>query len=132
VPAAFNVCLSCHSVNGVSQSPLVGLDAPANMGPNLTNLMCRDTIAAGMLENNQQNLEEWINDPGSVKPGNFMAQVVGPGMIRKQFGDDGFNALIDYLLTLQPAGGCGGDGSATPVASPVASPFPVPASTPAG
>ena len=128
VPAAFNVCLSCHSVNGVSQSPLVGLDAPANLGPNLTNLMCRDTIAAGMLANNRDNLVEWVNDPGSVKPGNYMAAVVGPGMIRQQFGDDGFNALIDYLLTLQPAGGCDNPTSATPVASPVASPVATPTS----
>jgi hypothetical protein len=64
----------------------------------------------------------WINDPGSVKPENHMATVITPGYIREQLGDDEFNALIDYLMGLEPAGGC--DGGA-PGATPVASPAPV-------
>jgi cytochrome c oxidase subunit 2 len=119
-PAAFNVCLSCHTVNGVNPYALVGLEAPANFGPDLTNLACRDTIAAGMLINNPENLARWVNDPGSVKPGNYMADVITPGLIREQVGDEGFNELIDFLGSLQPAGGCyGTEASGTPAATPV-------------
>jgi cytochrome c oxidase subunit 2 len=119
-PAAFNVCLSCHVVNGVNPYSLVGLEAPANFGPDLTNLACRDTIAAGMLINNPENLARWVNDPGSVKPGNYMADVITPGLIREQVGDEGFNELIDFLGSLQPAGGCvGTEASGTPAATPV-------------
>jgi cytochrome c oxidase subunit 2 len=121
-PKALGVCLSCHTVNGVGQPGLNGIDAAANYGPNLTNLSCRDSIAAGLLVNNRENLETWINDPGSVKPENHMATVITPGYIREQLGDDEFNALIDYLMGLEPAGGC--DGGA-PGATPVASPAPV-------
>ena len=37
--------------------------------------IARDTgllIAAGLLENNTEQLRRWIRDPGSVKPGNKM------------------------------------------------------------
>jgi len=124
-PQAFSLCLSCHTVNGVNAYAVTGLEAPANYGPDLTNLMCRETIAAGMLINNRENLEQWVDDPGAVKPGNFMADVVTPHYIREQVGDEGFTELIDFLLTLEPEGGCYGEnaGEGTPVASPVASPI---------
>jgi cytochrome c oxidase subunit II len=122
-PKAFNICLSCHTVNGISPYVVTGLDAASNMGPDLTNIACRDTIAAGMLINNRENLAAWVDDPGGVKPGNYMAEQITPGLIRDTYGDDGFNELIDFLGTLQPEGGCIGSdtvGEATPVASPVA------------
>lgn len=54
-------CVLCHAING---TPAAGA-----IGPDLTNLAERGTIAAGMLENSQENLVEWIRDPDSVKPG---------------------------------------------------------------
>jgi hypothetical protein len=52
-----------------------------------------------------------------------MADRITPGLIREQYGEEGFNDLIGFLMNLQPAGGCDGSGdTATPVASPVASP----------
>jgi len=123
-PQAFSLCLSCHTVNGVTPYNVTGLDAPSSFGPDLTNIACRDTLAAGMLINNRENLETWIDDPESVKPGNYMADQIAPGLIRDTYEEDGFNELIDYLMSLQPEGGCVGaepaDGQATPVASPVA------------
>ena len=141
VPAAFNVCLACHSVNGVG-GVTGGLDAPAQFGPDLTNLACRETIAAGILENNPENLAAWVNDPGAVKPGNYMASQITEGFLKNNpgIGEEGFNELMDYLATLQPAGGCESIGAtnhlgednvleagATPVASPQASPEATPA-----
>jgi cytochrome c oxidase subunit 2 len=129
-PESLNVCLGCHVINGVNETTAVGLAAPTNLGPNLTNLSCRDTLAAGLLINNEENLRVWIDNPGGVKPGNFMADVVTPGLIRDTYGDEGFDALIEYLMGLHPPQGCtdenpGGTPVASPSASPVASPVAV-------
>jgi cytochrome c oxidase subunit 2 len=139
VPAAFAVCLACHTVNGVNTDN-GGIDAPAQFGPNLTNLACRETIAAGMLANSPANLAQWIDDPESVKPGNYMATQITKGFIKENFTEQGFNDLMDYLATLQPEAGCasigavnylGEDSVAVPEASPGASPVASPAASPA-
>ncbi|HSG47723.1 MAG TPA: cytochrome c oxidase subunit II [Longimicrobiales bacterium] len=57
-------CSACHAINGVSEAGVIA--------PNLTLLGRRSTIAAGMLENNVDNLVRWISDPHSVKPGALM------------------------------------------------------------
>jgi cytochrome c oxidase subunit 2 len=139
VPQAFAICLSCHSVNGVGGVP-GGLDAPATFGPDLTNLACRETIAAGILENSPDNLASWVDNPESVKPDNAMSSTVTDGFVKASFGEQGFNDLMSYLASLQPAGGCdsigatnhlGDDNVAVPGASPVASPEASPVATPA-
>lgn len=141
VPASFAVCLACHGVNGVGGNT-GGIEAPAQFGPNLTNIACRETIAAGLLENSPENMAAWLDDPGAVKPGNYMASQITPGLLKSQYGEEGFNELLAYLATLQPEGGCASIGAvnhlgednvagatdATPVASPVASPEATPAS----
>jgi cytochrome c oxidase subunit 2 len=117
-------------VNGVNQQGVTGLDATSNFGPDLTNLACRETIAAGLLTFNRDNLVAWVDDPDAVKPGNYMADVITDGLIRERYGDEGFNELIDYLMSLQPAGGCVGTEGWSPVASPAASPSASPVATP--
>jgi cytochrome c oxidase subunit 2 len=125
-PEEFNVCLACHAVNGFEGgATLHGMEAPRTFGPSLTNLACRETIAAGLLMNTPENLRQWIHDPDSVKEGNYMSTQIKPGM----FSDEQLDALVDYLMTLKPAGGCddflaAGPG-ATPGASPAASPVAV-------
>ncbi|HWW64931.1 MAG TPA: cytochrome c oxidase subunit II [Sphingomonadaceae bacterium] len=57
-------CGLCHTVRGTS--------AGAVTGPDLTHLMSRRTIAAGMLPNNPGTLSGWIQDPQGVKPGALM------------------------------------------------------------
>lgn len=125
-PDAFSVCLGCHRVNGMEGSVMPeGITSPANIGPNLTMLACRETIAAGMLRNTPENLAKWLKDPGAIKPGNYMADQIKPGTLSDEQVDD----LVDYFFEVQPAGGCGsvegwsGEG-ATPDASPVANPIP--------
>jgi cytochrome c oxidase subunit 2 len=54
-------CVLCHAIEG---TPAAGI-----IGPNLTRIGGRSTIAAGMLENTPENLVAWITDPRSVKPG---------------------------------------------------------------
>jgi cytochrome c oxidase subunit 2 len=125
-PEIFNVCLACHQVNGLESSAAIqGIEAPRVNGPDLTNLACRETIAAGMLINNPENMALWLHDPGAVKPGNYMATQIGDG----QLSEEQIQELNDYLFSLQPEGGCELDvtSGATPGASPVASPMATPA-----
>jgi cytochrome c oxidase subunit 2 len=54
-------CAVCHTIRGVT---------PAGIrGPDLTHLMTRRTLAAGELPNSTGELERWIADAQSVKPG---------------------------------------------------------------
>ena len=58
-------CLACHTIRGH--------DAPGVTAPDLTHVGARTTIAAGLLENNSDQLRRWIHNPGAVKPGNKMS-----------------------------------------------------------
>lgn len=63
--AAFNThCGSCHAVRGT--------DAAGVLGPDLSHLMQRKTIGAGILPNDPADLAKWISDPQGIKPGNLM------------------------------------------------------------
>lgn len=57
-------CVFCHSVRGTP--------AGGEVGPDLTHVGSRRTIAAGTLRNTQGNLEAWIVDAQHLKPGNKM------------------------------------------------------------
>jgi cytochrome c oxidase subunit 2 len=54
-------CALCHTVRGTS--------ANATIGPDLTHVASRSTIAAGTLQNTLGNLEAWIANAQSIKPG---------------------------------------------------------------
>lgn len=73
-------CTSCHTVRGHE-----GMGTTA---PDLTHVGARSTIAAGVLENNDQNLHRWIAHPNEVKPGNKMYVGVPTG---------GGNVMTGYL-----------------------------------
>jgi cytochrome c oxidase subunit 2 len=57
-------CVNCHRVRGTP--------AGGSYAPDLTHLMSRQTIAAGVLENSPENLDRWVNDPQQFKPGCLM------------------------------------------------------------
>jgi cytochrome c oxidase subunit 2 len=57
-------CSNCHAVGG---SPASG-----HVGPDLTHLASRHTIAAATLPNTRGNLAGWILDPQQIKPGAMM------------------------------------------------------------
>lgn len=59
-------CGICHTVRGTRAQGVVG--------PDLSHLMDRRTIAAGTRANTPGNLATWIADPQLVKPGNKMPQ----------------------------------------------------------
>ena len=78
-------CINCHTIRG---TPATG-----RFGPDLTHLMSRSTIAAGIAENNRANLADWIKDPDHLKKGSLM-----PAM---QLSDEQIHAVVAYLSTLQ-------------------------------
>lgn len=57
-------CASCHAIGGTT--------ATARIGPDLTHVASRDTLASGALDNTPENLARWIADPQGIKPGCFM------------------------------------------------------------
>jgi cytochrome c oxidase subunit 2 len=57
-------CGACHTVRGTL--------ANGHVGPDLTHLMSRTTIAGGELPNNPGYLSGWIADPQGLKPGSLM------------------------------------------------------------
>lgn len=64
-------CAVCHAVRGTEAGGIVG--------PNLSHLMRRSTLAAGVLPNNPGNLAAWIADPQSIKPGSQMPNNIVSG-----------------------------------------------------
>jgi len=76
-------CMNCHAIDGSS----VGA-----FGPNLTHLMSRETIAAGMAPLNRDTLRAWLVDPQQLKPGCNMPSL--------QLTDPELDALVDYLSSL--------------------------------
>lgn len=80
-----SACVYCHAVKGGGASGMVG--------PDLTHLASRKTIAAGNLPNTPGNLAGWIADPQSIKPGNHMPAT------RMNSAD--FQALLAYLESLK-------------------------------
>jgi cytochrome c oxidase subunit 2 len=78
-------CVMCHTIRGTS--------AGSRIGPDLTDVMGRQTLAAATLPATPGHLAGWIADSQSIKPGNRMP----PNLLR---GDD-LQALVAYLETLR-------------------------------
>jgi cytochrome c oxidase subunit 2 len=62
-------------------------------GPDLTHLMSRTTLGAGVIPNTPQTLRAWIDDPSVLKPGALM-----PAM---KLAREDLDAVTAYLLTLK-------------------------------
>jgi len=78
-------CINCHAVSGTA--------ADGRFGPDLTHLMSRETIAAGVALNTPANLKLWVLDPTIMKPGALM-----PAMNVR---DEDLDALVAYLGALR-------------------------------
>ena len=85
-------CASCHTIRGDGYIGVVG--------PELTHVGARSTIAAGLLENNRDQLHRWIHAPNEVKPGNTMwvAGYLANGIKLTPEDED---ALVNYLQSLK-------------------------------
>ena len=56
-----NTCVNCHAIRG--------LPAVARVGPDLTHVGSRATLATGVIGNTPANLQRWIRNAASIKPG---------------------------------------------------------------
>jgi cytochrome c oxidase subunit II len=94
-------CLACHAIKG--NPMMIG-----NIGPNLTHVATRTTIAAGLFPNDARHLARWIKNAREMKPGVTMntlgageydpilKQTVKPGLTDQQIAD-----IVAYLQTLK-------------------------------
>jgi cytochrome c oxidase subunit II len=80
-----NACASCHTIRGT----------PANgtVGPDLTHLASRSSLAAGVIPNTPVELLRWIENPQSIKPGDKM-----PGL---ELSSAQFSSIVSYLSELR-------------------------------
>jgi len=78
-------CAVCHSI--------AGTPAQSTVGPVLSHLESRMTIAAGTYANNHHNLLAWIANPQDLKPGARMPAIQLTAGQRE--------ALVSYLETLK-------------------------------
>jgi cytochrome c oxidase subunit 2 len=59
-----SACIGCHAIRGTA--------AAAPIGPNLTHIATRSTIAAGIYPNDARHLRLWIKNARMMKPGSQM------------------------------------------------------------
>jgi cytochrome c oxidase subunit II len=78
-------CASCHTIRGTT--------ANGQVGPDLTHVGSRTTIAALTLPNDRAALADWLRDPQHVKPGNRMPDL---GLSQRDV-----DALVSYLEGLK-------------------------------
>ena len=71
-----SICTNCHL---------------RSIGPDLTHLASRRTLAAGVLDNTPENLAAWLRDPDQFKPGSNMPNF--------RLRDNEIRALVAYLET---------------------------------
>jgi cytochrome c oxidase subunit 2 len=81
-----SACIGCHAVQGVSSGVI---------GPNLTHVGSRTTIAGAIFPNDSAHLAIWIADAPSLKPGAIMTRMKPP------LTDGDIAALVAYLQSLK-------------------------------
>jgi cytochrome c oxidase subunit 2 len=60
-----SACIGCHMIRGNPMSQ-------SRIGPNLTHVASRTTIAAGLYPNDREHLVRWIKNARAMKPGSQM------------------------------------------------------------
>jgi cytochrome c oxidase subunit 2 len=99
---AMSSCIGCHAVRGNPMS--IG-----NIGPDLTHVGSRHTIAAGLYKNDTRHLALWIKNARAMKPGSIMptlgldqydpvtkSKVTAGGLTDQQIAD-----IVAYLQALK-------------------------------
>jgi cytochrome c oxidase subunit 2 len=78
-------CASCHTI--------AGTQAQGTVGPNLTHVASRTTLASATIPNTRAQLAAWILNPQAIKPGTRMPDL---GLPRGEVAQ-----IVDYLETLR-------------------------------
>jgi cytochrome c oxidase subunit 2 len=78
-------CASCHTI--------AGTPAQGTVGPDLTHVASRSTLAAATIPNTPAQLAAWIANPQAIKPGDRMPDLgLSPGEVAE---------LVAYLESLR-------------------------------
>jgi cytochrome c oxidase subunit 2 len=77
-----SACIGCHEMAGVAA-------AVGKMGPNLSKVGGRTTIAAGLYPNTAESLRRWVANAPAMKPGSLMPPMPLP--------DRDLDAIVAYL-----------------------------------
>lgn len=102
ISAPTSMCLACHAIKG---NPMM----QGIVGPNLTHVASRSTIAGGLYPNDKEHLEYWIKNARVMKPGVAM-YTLGAGQIDPMTGkptdigkltDQQIADIVAYLQTLK-------------------------------
>jgi cytochrome c oxidase subunit 2 len=80
-----STCPQCHTIRGTI--------AAAVLGPDLTHVGSRGTLAAGTLPNTLGHLAQWVADPQEIKPGNRMPPT--------RLAPDDLGSVVAYLESLK-------------------------------
>jgi cytochrome c oxidase subunit II len=78
-------CIGCHTIDGTA--------AQGKVGPNLTHLASRTSIAGGTLTNTAGNIKRWLANPPAIKPDSVMPNL--------NLSQSDIDALTAYLQTLK-------------------------------
>lgn len=79
-----NACVACHTIQGVSQGVV---------GPDLTHVGSRTTLAARLFPNSPKHLARWLADSPGLKPGVRMPKL--------PLTEEQVSALVAYLGSLK-------------------------------
>lgn len=82
-------CIGCHAVTPSNETP-----EAARVAPNLTDFGDRAYVA-GILENTEENVKKWLDDPETLKPANKMTGTYG------KLTPEEIDALTAYLMGLK-------------------------------
>ena len=105
-------CVVCHTANGSDSDAVMAgrvqgfmtSDTGIAPGPNLTDLATRERFGAGLIELNRQNLRQWLRDPETIKPGNYMSEraaIYQTADGRASLSESDISSLLEYLLSLK-------------------------------
>lgn len=82
---AVSACIGCHTVEGTA--------AQGKVGPNLTHVGSRTSIAGGTFPLTEGNIKRWLKNPPALKPGSLMPNL--------NLSDADIDVLTAYLLSLK-------------------------------
>jgi cytochrome c oxidase subunit 2 len=96
------MCIACHTVRGVPTMQAI-------VGPNLTHVGSRTTIAAGLYPNDAQHLARWVKNANEMKAGVGMPSfgigeydpVTLKGPVKIGFTDAQIADIVAYLSSLK-------------------------------
>jgi cytochrome c oxidase subunit 2 len=80
-------CIGCHTIDGVSAGII---------GPNLSHIGSRTTLAGALFPNTPEEMAKWIADAPGRKPGAIMFPLASLGITREQI-----PAIVAYLQSLK-------------------------------